>query len=108
MTTLTARINTVRGILREQGILLPAGAGPALRALPAILENAEISLANPLCRTIASMYDEVRQLEHSIGAVERELRAIADADPVAIRLRGIPGIGLLTATARAVPTRSCA
>src|SRR5205085_12157608 len=29
----------------------------------------------------------------------RDLRAVADADPVATRLREIPGIGLLTATA---------
>ena len=99
MTTRTARINVLRGILREQGILLPAGASFALRALPAILEDAEIRLANPLCRMIASIYEEVRQLEHSIGALERELRAVADGDPVAIRLREIPGIGLLTATA---------
>jgi transposase len=41
MTTRTARINTVRGLLREQGILLPAGALPAVRAIPAILEDAE-------------------------------------------------------------------
>jgi transposase len=33
MTTRTARINALRGILREQGLLLPAGAGPALRAI---------------------------------------------------------------------------
>jgi hypothetical protein len=32
MTTRTARINTVRGILREQGILLPAGARAVLDA----------------------------------------------------------------------------
>jgi transposase len=99
MATRTARINTLRGILREQGLLLPAGAGPALRALPAILEDAERSLASPLCRTISLIYQEVRQLEARIGALERELRAVADVDPVATRLRDIPGIGLLTSTA---------
>jgi transposase len=99
MATRTARINTLRGILREQGVLLPAGAGPALRAIPALLEDAENALADPLCRTIALVYEEVRQLEACIGALERELRAVADADPIATRLREIPGIGLLTATA---------
>jgi transposase len=99
MTTRTARINTLRGILREQGLLLPAGAGPALRAIPAILEDAETPLANSLCRMIALMHEEIRQLDACIGALERELRAIAAADPVATRLREIPGIGLLTATA---------
>jgi transposase len=99
MATRTARINVLRGILREQGVLLPAGAGPALRAIPALLEDAETALPNALCRTIALIYEEVRQVEASIGAIERELRAVADADPVATRLRDIPGIGLLSATA---------
>ena len=38
-------------------------------------------------------------LERHVAALERELRALADADPVTARLREIPGIGLLTATA---------
>jgi transposase len=99
MTTRTARINSVRGLLREQGILLPAGAGPAVRAIPALLEDAEVSLSVSLCRMIALIYEEIRQLEDCIGRLERELRAVADADPVVSRLREIPGIGLLTATA---------
>ena len=74
MATRTARINARRGILREHGMLLPAGVGPALRAIPTILDDAETALANPLCRMIARLYEEVRQLEASIGALERELR----------------------------------
>jgi transposase len=34
-----------------------------------------------------------------VASLERELRALADADPVVTHLRTIPGIGLLTATA---------
>src|SRR4029453_16909885 len=99
MTTRTARINALRGILREQGLLLPAGAGPALHAIPVILEDAETPLATPLCHMIGLIYEEVQQLEDCIRALERELRAAAKADSVATRLREIPGIGLLTATA---------
>lgn len=99
MTTRTARINAVRGLLREQGILLPAGAGPAVRAIPALLEDGEAPLSAHLCRMLALIYEEIRQLEDRIGRLERELRALADADPVIGRLREIPGIGLLTATA---------
>jgi transposase len=99
MTTRTARINTLRGILREQGVLLPAGAGPAVRAIPAVVEDAVVPIADALRRMISLMYDEIRELERHIAALERELRALADADPVTTRLREIPGIGLLTATA---------
>lgn len=86
------------GDLTGARLAAPAGAHPALRTIPAILEDAERSLANPLCRMISLIYQEVRQLEACIDALERELRAVADADPVATRLRDIPGIGLLTST----------
>jgi transposase len=99
MATRTARINTLRGILREQGLLLPAGAGPAVRAIPAIVDDATAPIAESVRRMMSLMHDEIRVLEQHIAALERELRALADADPITTRLREIPGIGLLTATA---------
>jgi transposase len=99
MTTRTSRINTLRGILREHGLLLPAGARAALQAVPTILENAEMSLPRHLRQILTSVHAEVRAIEERIAELERELRVLADADPVVTRLRTIPGIGLLTATA---------
>ena len=99
MTTRTARINTLRGILREHGILLPAGARGALQTVPAILEDATTPLPMHLRTVLASVHAEIRAIEKRIADLERELRAAADADPVATRLREIPGVGLLTATA---------
>ena len=94
MTTRTARINTLRGILREHGLLLPAGARAALQAVPTILDEAETPLPLHL-RTVldrASMRRSGRSRRAS-RTLERELRALADADPVVTRLRTIPGIG---------------
>jgi transposase len=99
MSTRTARINTLRGILREHGLLLPAGPRAALQAVPAILDDAERPLPMHLRRVLASVHAEVRAMETRIADLERELRALAAADPVVTRLRTIPGIGLLTATA---------
>ena len=99
MTTRTARINTLRGILREHGILLPAGAQTAVKAVPAILADADTLLPMHLRTILASVYEEIRAIEERVADLERELRALADADPVVTRLRTIPGIGLLTATA---------
>lgn len=98
-TTRTARINALRGILREHGVLLPAGPRAALQAVPAILDAAEPPVPDHLRHVLASVRDEVRELEARMAALERALRALADADPVVTRLRAIPGIGLLTATA---------
>jgi transposase len=99
MTTRTARINTLRGILREQGILLPAGARAALQSLPSVLEHAATLLPAHLRHVLADVHEEVRAIEERIAALERELASLAADDPVVIRLRTIPGIGLLTATA---------
>ena len=91
MKTRTARINTLRGILREHGLLLPAGPRAALQAVPAILEDAELLL--PLQRhVLASVREEVRAIEVRIAALERDLRALADADPVAACARS-PALG---------------
>lgn len=99
MTTRTARINTLRGILREQGILLPAGARAALKSLTTVLEEAATVLPSHLRQVLTSVHEEVRAIEGRIAALERELETLAEQDPVVTRLRTVPGIGLLTATA---------
>ena len=99
MTTWTARINVLRGLLREQGLLLPAGTGAALRALPAQLDEATTVVPRHLRQVLTSVHEEVRAIEARIADLRRELRALADADPVVMRLQTIPGMGRLTATA---------
>ena len=99
MTTRTARINTLRGILREHGVLLPAGAAAAVQAVPRLLEQAETTLPRYLRTVLTRVHEEIRALETRIAELERELRALAAADPIVTRLQTIPGIGLLTATA---------
>ena len=99
MTTRTARINALRGLLREHGLLLPPGARAAVKAVPAMVEDPEAPLPAYFRHALRLLHDEVRALELAITAIDHELSALADADPVVVRLREIPGIGLLTATA---------
>ena len=99
MTTRTARLNLVRGLLRELGLGLPAGAAAAVRALPALLEDADVGVPEPVRRLLAHVYEEIRDLEDRIADAERQLRTVAATDPVITHLQTIPGIGLLTATA---------
>lgn len=97
MATRTARINTLRGLLRELGIVIPKGARTALKRLPAAIED----VPTPLRAALAEVLAEIRQLEERIVDVERRLRELSRQDPVMLRLQQISGIGLLTATALA-------
>jgi transposase len=97
--TRTARINALRGILREHGLLLPAGARAAVQAIPRVLDEATTTLPLHLRSVLTSVQAEILALETRITELEGELRAVAKDDPVATRLQTIPGIGLLTATA---------
>ncbi len=99
MTTRTARINAIRGFLTEHGLILAGGATAGLKALPALLEDGDNELPGRLRQALAWLYEEVRAVEQHIAQLERELADVARTDPMVQRLMGIPGIGLLTATA---------
>jgi transposase len=99
MTTRTARINVLRGLLREHGLLLPAGPRAALAAVPTVLADPDTPLPMHLRHALQLLHDEIRGLEAATAALEQDLAHYAQQDPVVVRLREIPGIGLLTATA---------
>lgn len=99
MATRTARINALRGFLRELGIGLPRGAHAAVAAIPALVEEAETPIPGRLREALLLLYTEVRDVEDRIALIEQRLKSVVTANPVAQRLLKIPGIGLLTATA---------
>jgi len=97
METRTARINALRGLLREFGLVLPVGAASALERLPEALTDEALP---PLLRpSLQTMLDEIHDLEQRIDAVEHQLKAISRQNAVIDNLQAISGIGLLTATA---------
>ena len=95
----TARINVVRGVLREQGLPVPVGARTVLARVAAILEDADVALPDLLRHTVALVVDEIRALDARIAAVDQQLARVAAEHPVAHRLQQVPGVGVLTATA---------
>jgi transposase len=95
----TARINVVRGLLREQGLPVPVGARTVLARVAAILEDADVELPDLLRHTVAQVVDEIRGLDHRIATIDHQLGRVAAEHPVAQRLQQIPGVGVLTATA---------
>ena len=97
LATRTARLNTLRGLLREFGIFIPTG---SQRVVPRVRALHEDPAVPPLLHaTLAAACDEIERLEMNIRAVERQLAALADDMPDVQLLQTVPGVGLITATA---------
>ncbi len=99
LATRTARLNTVRGLLREFGCTIPIGAHHVLARTWDLLADPESGLPDALRPGLAAACTEIRDIESRIRVVEDQLQALADQTPAVARLRSIPGVGLLTATA---------
>jgi transposase len=93
----TARINTVRGILREFGHAIPQGArvfvGRARAAL--VDEQVPADLRQELGRAL----DEIDAFRLKVRELTSRIEDIGERMPAVQHLRTVPGIGVLTATA---------
>ena len=95
----TARINVIRGLLREHGLPLPLGARTLVTRVTRLLEDADVPVPELLRHTVALLVEEIRGLERRVATLDRHLTQVARTHPVAVRLQQIPGVGVLTATA---------
>jgi len=97
LSTRTARINCVRGLLREFGVVIPVGARHlAPRARQAIEDEAVPAYLEPV---LLDAITEVEELRRKAADIERHLKGLAKHMPEASLLMSVPGIGVLTATA---------
>lgn len=99
--TRTARINTLRGLLREQGLTIPVGARHVVPRALELAGDAESELSDALRFALFELADEIRATERRLDELEQRLAALARTDEHVERLQTIPGIGLVTATALA-------
>jgi transposase len=97
--TLTARINTLRGLCREFGINAPVGFKRGMAELSRQLADDSSAVPTLLRSTMRQAVREIRAIEESMIQVETELAQIARCSEVCQRLQKIPGIGLIAATA---------
>jgi transposase len=95
----TARINTVRGLLRELGFTIPVGARHVVPKALSLIEDADARIPDPLRLVLAEACREIRDLEQRMKTAEQQLDILARDLPTVQRLHTVPGIGLLTATA---------
>jgi transposase len=95
----TAQVNTLRGLLRELGIVIPLGIEKVLPQVRALIADADSGIPDSLRHVLATACDDIEALGDNIKLTERQLEALAEQIPVVKRLRSIPGIGLMIATA---------
>jgi transposase len=95
----TARINAMRGLLREQGLPIGIGARTALTRIPALLEDATVPIPDLVRHLVWRLLEEARALEARIATIDQQLAGIAREHPIARRLQQVPGVGVLTSTA---------
>jgi transposase len=99
MTRRTALINQIRAFLLERGIVFAKSPIRLREALPEVLENVNENLTPRMRNLVAMLWSEWKDLELQIVEMNDQMERIAASDAACRRLRQIPGIGPLVATA---------
>jgi len=99
MARRTALINQIRAFLLERGIVFAKRPILLREALPEVLENVNENLTPRMRNLVAMLWSEWKDLELQIAEMNDEVGRIASSDAGCRRLRQIPGIGPLVATA---------
>jgi transposase len=95
----TALINQIRGFLLERGIAFAKGPANLRHQMPSMLEDAEENLTPLLRGLLRQLWQEWKALHAEIESVSDEIDSIGAHDAACRRLRTIPGVGPLVATA---------
>ncbi len=95
----TSVINQLRAFLLERGLVFAKSPAKLREHMPEILENAEEDLTPRMRNLLAMLWNEWKDLEQQIVEMNDEVERIASSDAACVRLRQIPGIGPLVATA---------
>jgi transposase len=95
----TAKVNQIRGLLAEYGVVVGRRVETLRRALPELLEDAGNNLSVDFRALLEAMRQDLIYLDKRVAELDKQLHALANSDPAAKRLQGIPGIGPITATA---------
>lgn len=95
----TAKVNHIRGLLAEYGIIVARRVETLRTALPRLLEDAETGLSFDFGVLLQELQQDLAGLDDRVGEMDKKIRLQADNNAAAKRLQQIPGIGPITATA---------
>ncbi len=95
----TAKVNQIRGLLGEYGIIVPQRVDNLRKALPVILEDADNGLSGAFRQILNGLRDDLRGLDQRVAELDQALLHLASHHEGAKRLQQLRGIGPITATA---------
>ncbi|MDW3682754.1 IS110 family transposase [Cupriavidus sp. CV2] len=95
----TMQINSLRGLLTEYGEVMGKGRATLDKAIPAVLARVADRLPKVLIDTLREQWSGLTKLDEQIAEIERRLRQWMQEDKAVKAITGIPGVGVLTATA---------
>ena len=95
----TAQINGLRGLLTEYGEVMPQGRAGMRRDMAGILERVSERLPALVIDTLREQWARIDRLDEEIGEIERRIGVWHRGNADSRRIAGIPGVGVLTATA---------
>ena len=95
----TAKVNQIRGLLGEYGIVARQGVAVLRKALPEILEDAENGLMSDFRALLSGLREDLVYLDERVRAQDQRMQALANSHQAARRLLTLRGVGPITATA---------
>jgi len=97
----TAKVNQLRGLLGECGIVIGQGLAQVRKRLPEILEDGENGLSSLGRELFADLYRQVLELDRQVDAYGVKLQRLYAASAVCRKMGRVPGVGPITASAMA-------
>ena len=99
VTSRTALINQIRGLLRERGLVFRSGRAQFEAFVRDKLLSGQVDL-NSVCRTLfAALIAEYEAINSRLEEIDQELTEFAKTNVVCRTLLPIPGVGVIVATA---------
>jgi len=95
----TGLSNMIRGLLLEIGIAIAQGKSALIHKMRELLDPENPRLDEQMKQVFQKLYEDLKQLDERITDYTVKLEDIAKGDEYCQRLRSIPGIGPMTATA---------
>lgn len=95
----TAKVNQIRGLLGEYGLVARQGVAVLRKALPEILEDAENGLMSDFRVLLSGLREDLVYLDERVMTLDQTINQLAHSHAEARRLLKLTGVGPITATA---------